>query len=121
MPSSLRRRDRHDVCTTSTSTITPIPTSGTQLCTATRSGCSNAKEPLSGTVTVKTEVSGCATANAQTIVAPHPITILAHREGWGEWDNPYEGTGVTVEVPCWNPIPCMTIQVVLHIPISNDG
>ena len=95
------------VCTTSTSTEHTNPTT---------SGDTEVHEDFaidlleregtvtSGTVTVKTEVSGCATKNVQTIVAPHPETIHAHRYGWWtpEWDNPYEGTGVTVEVPCWN-------------------
>ena len=71
------------VCTTSTSTDHTNPTT---------SGDAEVHEDFaidlleregtvtSGTVTVKTEVSGCATKNVQTIVAPHPITILAHRD-----------------------------------------
>ena len=61
-------------------------------------------------VTVTTTVRGCAKRSTSTIVAPHP-------KGYRYYDPsanassyaPYGGTGVAVEVPCWNPyLPCLT-------------
>ena len=59
-----------------------------------------------GPVTVTTNVSGCAKRSVRTIVAPFPDQTF--RVYYGSTKLPiWEGTGVTVDIPCWNEaIPC---------------
>ena len=62
-------------------------------------------------VTITTTISGCAKRSVQMITAPHRRDIGAQASPWGPQatapDPKYAGTGMVVEVPCWNIyIPC---------------
>ena len=61
-------------------------------------------------VTITTTVSGCAKRSVQMLTAPHPEDIMSQAAPWAWRTAPlpeYAGTGIVVEVPCWNVyIPC---------------
>ena len=63
----------------------------------------------SGGVTITTTVRGCAKRSTATIVAPHPRGYRYYEPSASASYAAYAGTGVAVEVPCWNQyLPCLT-------------